>query len=167
MSTPDQPGGIYRQPTPLCEICGEEAVGICGRCSRHFCLDHLVVTQDKRCSDCELQYSKREVRIRKVVGATMATAGAASVVAAAVVSAPVLILAGGVAALAVGGAGALTRLLSRRRFLKEGEGKVQGLMDDAEIRVSAFKGEDPKARPPASRRKTLDVNKYRSGGYGG
>ena len=167
MATPTEPGGIYRQPTPLCEICGVEAVGTCGRCERYFCLDHLVVTQDRRCPDCEMQYSKREVRIRQVVGATMATAGAASVVAAAVVSAPVLILAGGAAALAFSGAGALTRLLSRRRFLKEGKGRVQGLMDEARIRVSAFKGADPKAPRPASRRKTMDVNKYRSGGYGG
>ncbi len=161
------PEGAYRQATTLCEVCGAEAVGLCGRCERSFCLDHLVVTKDQRCPDCELYYSKRSTRIKQVVGATMATAGAVSVVAAAAVSAPALILAGGVAALAVSSVGALASVLSRRRFLKEGKGKVQGLMEDAKIRVSAFKGDQRKAPRPASRRKTMDVNKYRSGGYGG
>lgn len=140
---------------------------MCGRCGRYFCLDHLVVTKNMRCADCEMQYSRKATRIRHVVGATMATAGAASLVAAAVVSAPVVLFIGGAAALAVSGVGAITRRLSRRRFLKEGEGKTQGLMDDAEIRVSAFKGEEGTRRRAPARRKTVDVTKYRSGGYGG
>ncbi len=126
-----------------------------------------MVTKDMRCSDCEMQYSRKATRIRQVVGATMATAGAAGVVAAAVVSAPAMLLIGGAAALAVSGVGAFTRRMARRRFLKEGEGKTQGLMDDAEIRVSAFKGEERERRRASGRRKTMDVNKYRSGGYGG
>ena len=142
-------------------------MGTCGRCGRYFCLDHLVVTRDRRCPDCELHYSRREVRIRRAVSTAMATTGAASVVAAAVISAPVLMLAGGALALAVGGVGAATRFISRRRVLKEGKGRIQGLMDDARIRVSAFKGDNRTPPRVASRRKTMDVNTYRSGGQGG
>ena len=160
---------MFRESTRLCEVCGAEALGTCGRCGRYFCLDHLVVTSSRRCPECELQYDRKRDRVFKVAGAAMAATGGAALVAAVVASAPVLALAGVASAAVATGAAAVTNLVRRRRFLKEGKGRVQGLFEDARVRVSALAGKKSPQRPrSATRRKSVDPLRYRSRGtYGG
>jgi DNA-directed RNA polymerase subunit RPC12/RpoP len=165
--TPPQEG--YRQAPERCAVCGEEAYGRCGRCGRTFCLAHFTTTDEQRCPDCELHFSGRAAKIRRVAGSAAAVAGTAAAVGALVASAPVLLLIGSAAAGAAAGAALVARLASRRRFLKEGPQHEHGMLEGARVRISGLTDKLRKGRAPMVKRARtpMDVNKYRSGGLYG
>ena len=140
---------VYRQATPVCAVCGAEALGLCGSCGRSFCGQHLVVDADRRCNDCELAFTQRESRLRRTVGAIAGGAITAAVVGAVAVGAPALIAAGGAVSAIAGGVGALVHLLKRRRFLRRGA--HHGLLEGAQVRIGAKGGEFSSIDRPRSR----------------
>ncbi len=166
---PAPPPEGYRQAPERCAVCGDEAYGRCGRCGRTICLAPVTTRDRQRGPDCELHFSGRAAKIRRVAGSAAAVAGTAAAVGAVVASAPVLLLIGSAAAGAAAGAAVVARLASRRRFLKEGPQHEHGMLEGARVRISGLTGKLRKGRTPMSKRarKTLDVNKYRSGGLYG
>ncbi len=155
---------IYRQATPLCAVCGAEAIGSCGSCGRAFCGAHLVVEAERRCGDCELEFTRREGRLRRAVGAIFGGSLTAAVIGAVVVGTPWLIVIGGTASAIAGGVGAAVHALKRRRFLRRKA--PHGLFDDAQVKIGAKGGEFSSPGRPRSER-SYEFGSYRSKGtYG-
>jgi len=162
---PDQEG--YRQAPQRCAVCSDEAYGRCGRCGRIFCLAHFATNNEQRCPDCELHFSGRAGKIRRVAGAAAAVAGTAAAVGAVVASAPVLLLIGSAAVTAAAGAGIVARVASRRRFLKEGPQHEHGMLEGARVRISGLASKLRQGRTPTRikrPRKAMDFQNYRAGG---